>query len=471
MQDYENHDALGLAGLVRKGDVTAEELLDAALARIERWNPPLNAVTVDGASFARAEIAAGLPDGPLRGVPFLLKDLGAPLPGLPSNNGSRFTPAMEVGYQSETVARYRAAGLVIAGRTNTPEFGLTTTTEPLATGPTRNPWNLAYSPGGSSGGAAAAVAAGIVPAAHASDGGGSIRVPAACCGLFGLKPSRGRISVAPDAGQYWSGFAGSHVITRSVRDSAALLDATHGPAPGDPYAAPTPEKPFLTEVGTEPGRLRIALTTTPFTGVPADPEIAKLAGETARLCEELGHHVEEAAPRVAPEVLIASVWRIIAVHMACELDWIEQAVGRKAGPDDIEPHTRDFVDHGREIPAVEFQNALSEVEMIGREFGRFFEEFDVLLSPTQANPTHRLGWLDTTRPGEHDERLAQTIGFTCIMNATGCPAMSVPLHWLDGVPQGMQFAAAYGNEALLLRLAGQLEQAQPWFDRRPAFPG
>lgn len=469
MDFYDTEDALGLAQRVKSGEFSAEELLNEAARRIDAVNPAINAVTVDGIEFGRKAIVAGLPDGPFTGVPFLLKDLGAICPGLPATNGTRFNPPGDPPMDDEVVRRFKAAGLVIAGRTNSPEWGLTTTTEPVRNGPTRNPWNLGYSPGGSSGGAAAAVAAGIVPAAHGSDGGGSIRVPASNCGLFGLKPSRGRVSSGPYVGDSWSGFATSGVLSRSVRDSAALLDILQGPAPGDPYGAPTPTGPYLMEVGRPTGSLKIAVTDQPFSGTEKNPVLSANLRDAATLCEELGHRIVPLPLEVDGVAFTNAVITIINVHTAALVDWLEDVNGRKAGPDDLEACTLAFARMGHETSGVAFQNAIDLVQEIGRTVGHLFSKVDLILTPTQGIETPKLGYLDMMQTVEtYRERIAKSVGYTAFYNALGLPAMSVPLHWSeDGLPQGTQFAAAYGNEALLFRLAAQLEQARPWAGKRP----
>lgn len=469
MDFYDTEDALGLALRVKSRDVSAEELLEEAARRIEAVNPTINAVTVDGMEFGRDAIAAGLPDGLFTGVPFLLKDLGAICPGLPATNGTRFNPPGDPPIDDEVVRRFKAAGLVIAGRTNSPEWGLTTTTEPVRNGPTRNPWNLDYSPGGSSGGAAAAIASGIVPAAHGSDGGGSIRVPASNCGLFGLKPSRGRVSSGPYAGDGWSGFATNGVLSRSVRDSAALLDILQGPAPGDPYGAPTPAGPYLMEVSKPPGALKIAMTDQPFSGTEKNALLSKNVEDAARLCESLGHSVIPFPWEIDGEEFTNAVITIINVHTAALVDWLEDLHGRKAGPDDLETCTLVFAEMGRGTTAVDFQNAIESIHEYGRRIGRLFMEVDIILSPTQGIETPKLGYLGMMQTAEtYRERIAKSVGYTAFYNALGNPAMSAPLHWgPDGLPQGTQFAAAYGNDALLFRLAAQLEEARPWKDKRP----
>jgi Asp-tRNA(Asn)/Glu-tRNA(Gln) amidotransferase A subunit family amidase len=468
--EYGDYDALGLAGLVRAGQVSAEELLDEALTRIAASNPKLNAVTVHAEAMARQALAAGLPEGPFTGVPMLLKDLGQFCAGLPLTNGSRFASEPAPGYDGNLSARYKRAGFVIHGRTASPEFGLTTTTESRRHGATRNPWGLEHSAGGSSGGAAAVVAAGAIPAAHASDGGGSIRIPASCCGLFGLKPTRGRISSGPDAGEGWNGMAIGHAVTRSVRDSAALLDIASGPAPGDPYWAEPPARPFLEEVGADPGRLRIALCLETFNGTPLDPACAASAREAAELCESLGHDVAEAGPEVDRPAVLAATFDIISVQVALLLDVLGRGMKRTCTAGDVERATWALAEAGREVPGVRFQAAIDTLHMAGRRLGAFFEGFDVLLTPTQPMPTPRLGWLDPDGEDQdaYGERVVQSVGFTSFFNATGVPAMSVPLHWTEaGLPQGTQFAAAYANEALMFRLAAQLEAARPWAGRRP----
>ncbi len=468
--EYGDYDALGLAELVRAGQVSAVELLEEVLARIEASNPKLNAVTVHAEALARQAIAAGLPEGPFTGVPMLLKDLGQGCAGLPLTNGSRFSSEQVPDHDGNLAERYKRAGLVIHGRTASSEFGLTTTTESRRHGATRNPWDLAYSTGGSSGGAAAVVAAGVIPAAHATDGGGSIRIPASCCGLFGLKPTRGRISSGPDAGEGWNGLAIGHAVTRSVRDSAALLDIASGPAPGDPYWAEPPARPFLEEVGTNPGRLRVALCLETLNGTPCEPACAATAREAAKLCENLGHHVEEAGPGVDRDGVQDATLAIISVQTALMLDLEARELGRACTASDVERATWRWAEVGREVSGIRFQAAIDTLHDAGRRLGRFFEHYDILLTPTQPMPTPRLGWLDPDSEDQetYTERVLQSIGFTAFFNVAGVPAMSVPLHRTEaGLPQGTQFAAAYANEAVLFRLAAQLEAAHPWAQRRP----
>lgn len=471
--EYEQYDALGLAQLIRTRQVSAVEVLEAALERVERRNPALNAVVARFDDAARRAIAAGLPDGPFTGVPFLLKDISVHCTGTALTNGSRLFADAISDHDSELVSRYRRAGLVIFGKTNTPELGLATTTEPQLFGATRNPWSLRHSTGGSSGGAAAAVAAGMLPAAHASDGGGSIRIPASCCGLFGLKPTRARNPLGPDVGEGWSGASVVHAVTRSVRDSAALLDATSGPDVGDPYWAPPPARPFLAEVGADPGRLRIAVCTRPWNGLDVDPECRDAVAAVVRLCEGLGHVVEEARPDLDARTLEAAQRVIVAGNVRAVLELRAAALGRELSPQDVEKMTWRTSLFGREATATDYARSIGVIHRAGRVVGRFLARHDVLLTPTMCRPPHRLGELDTmTDDVETYVRvLYGTIAFTSPFNASGHPAMSVPLHWTaDGLPVGVQFVGPFGDEARLLRLASQLEVAHPWAARRPPVP-
>jgi amidase len=469
--DYDRYDGLGLAALVRAREVTAAELLAAAIERLDARNPAINAVIHRMHDEARAAIAAGLPEAPLAGVPYLLKDLGTYYAGTPTTAGSRFFRGFVPDHDSEIVRRMKRAGLVIFGKTNTSEFGLSTSVEPMLYGPTRNPWNLAHSAGGSSGGAAAAVAAGILPMAHATDGGGSIRIPASCCGLFGLKPTRARTPMGPDLGEGWNGASTAHAVTRSVRDSAALLDATQGPDIGDPYWAPPPRGSFLAEVSVDPGRLRIALTTKAWNGQAVDPECVAAATAAARLCETLGHHVSEASPVIDEEARGRAAYVIAAAHTRATLELRGKALGREPRPEDVETHSWGAAEFGREVTASEYAQSIRVMHQTGRVIGRFFTEHDVLITPTMCRPPHKLGVLAMTGtdPQEYLQAILGTIAFTSPFNTAGTPAMSVPLHWSKGgLPIGVQFAAGFGEEATLFRLAAQLEKARPWADRRPA---
>jgi Asp-tRNA(Asn)/Glu-tRNA(Gln) amidotransferase A subunit family amidase len=467
----DQEDALGLAGLVRKRKVSPSELLEAAIARAEATNPRFNFMAQKHYDFARAEIARGLPDGPFTGVPWLLKDLAAYIEGLPTEGGSRLNKGQVGLFTTELVQRYRRAGLVVFGKTTTPEFGLTGTTESALTGVTRNPWNPERIAGGSSGGAAAAVAAGVIPAAHATDGGGSIRIPASCCGLFGLKPSRGRTPMGPYRTEGWGGMSTHHVITRSVRDSAALLDATHGVEPGSRYSAPTPDGSFLSHVGREPGRLRIALMPAPANGAPVDPECLAILQQTAKLCESLGHHVEEAAPKLDAGALGQASFVLIASSLAADIEDRAKSLGIELGPDVLEPITLAFVGYGKTTTGADFARANNSMQAAAVTVSQFMAKYDVILSPTLAAPPLAVGRINLT-PGvpfpEWGQRAGMFSPFTQMANFTGQPSMSVPMGMsAEGLPVGMLFTGRYGEEALLYRLAGQLERAAPWSGRRP----
>ncbi len=467
--DYESHDATSLAELVRTKEVSPEELLDAAVDRVEQQNPQINAVVYPFYEGARQAIADGLPDGPFRGVPFLLKDFGTPYAGLQMSSGSGLFAEYIPDHNSALVDRYRAAGLVIFGRSTSPEFGLTTTTESRVHGQTHNPWNLAHTAGGSSGGAGAAVAAGILPMANASDGGGSIRVPASCCGLFGLKPTRARTPAGPDAGEGWGGMSTVHAITRSVRDSAALLDATAGPDIGAPYWAERPPRPFASEVGTPPGQLRIAFQTQTFNGAETDPACIAAVEAVAHLCADLGHEVEEANLQVDREELGRATPVIVAANTRALVEDRAAQLGRAFTEADLETATYVMVTR-EDAGAAAYARATRAVHAAGRRVATFLEDYDCLLTPTMAVPPLELGRLSLDNPDQeaYTTDLLRTIGYTSLFNASGNPAVSVPLIWNDaGLPIGTQFVGRYGDEATLLRLAGQLEEAQPWAGRRP----
>ena len=467
---FDREDGLGLADLVRRREVSPKELLDAAIARVEARNPSLNAVVTRMYDIARSVVSAGLPSASFTGVPYLLKDIGVLYTGTPTSAGSRVFADVVADHDSELTVRLKRAGLVIFGKTNTPEMGIATSTEPRLFGPTRNPWNLGYSAGGSSGGAAAAVAGGMLPMAHASDGGGSIRIPASACGLFGLKPTRARNPMGPDVGEGWSGASISHAITRSVRDSAALLDATSGPDVGDPYWAPPPAAPFLAEVGRDPGHLRIALTTTPWNGKPVDPQCADATRAAARLCEHLGHHVEEAQPTFDAEAYGLATRIIVSASVRNALDLRGLARGRPVTEDEVERVTWLRAQDGSNYTAADYARSILVVHRIGRVVGRFFTRYDILLTPTMACTPYPLGVLDlsTTDLDRFVDAILRSVAFTSLFNNTGNPAMSVPLAWSrEGLPIGVQFVAPFGDEARLFRLAAQLERAQPWADRRP----
>ncbi len=469
-----NLDATAQAELVRKGDMKPIELVDAAIRRIERLNPQLNAVITERFEEARALARGGeLPDGPFRGVPLLLKDLGAHLAGDPVHCGMRFLRELGWREPGETFlgARYHAAGFVVLGRTNTPELGLLPTTEPEAYGPTRNPWNPEHSSGGSSGGAAAAVAAGMVPVAHASDGGGSIRIPASHCGLVGLKPSRARNSFGPGLGERWGGFSAEHVVSRSVRDSAAVLDATAGMMPGDPYTAPSPLRSYREEVGAAPGRLRIGLMISAPGGMPVHADCIAAAEGAARLLTTLGHRVESSHPEaIADPDLMRSFVTVVASSIARTLDVWSDKTGRRVGAADVEPLTWAVAELGRTLTAVQYIRAIETVHALTRRMSTWWSGgFDLLLTPTAGAPPPPLGFFasEPDNPLGGFLRAAPFGTFTAPFNISGQPAISLPLHTSpEGLPIGVQLVAAYGREDLLFRVAAQLEAAAPWAARR-----
>jgi amidase len=466
--EYEAFDALGLAELVARRKLDPAALLDAAIERVERCNPKINALAARFYDRARRSIAEGLPPGPFRGVPFLLKDVSVYLSGTVTTMGSRLFRDRVADLDSTLVERYKRAGLVIFGKTTTPEMGLAASTETTLYGDTRNPWNLTRTAGGSSGGAAAAVASGIVPMAHGSDGGGSIRIPASACGLFGLKPTRARTPSGPLVGEGWGSLAVNHVLTRSVRDSAAMLDATHGPAPGDPYCAPPVARPFLSEVGADPGRLRIALQLEPFAGVPVHPECIAAARNAARLLESLGHEVEEARPEASWEELGQAMWVLVASNVSLTLKLLLN--GREPLPGEVEHVTYGCIEAVRGMNVEAYPAAMRTIHAHGRRMARFHERYDLLMSPTLAKPPVPLGPQHMNNPdlAEYRRALLEWSPFTAPFNMSGEPSMSVPLHWTaDGLPVGVLFSARFGEEATLFRLAGQLERACPWWDRRP----
>ena len=469
LTDYEKFDAIGLADLVRRKEVSPEELLEAAIERVEATNPKLNAIVTKMYDEARRTIRQGVPNGPFRGVPIVLKDTGAPYAGV------RFTAASKVyanriaEEDDELVTRYKRAGLVTIGRTNAPEFGINVTTEPVLFGPTRNPWDLSCSTGGSSGGAAAAVAARMVPMAQGGDGGGSIRIPASCCGVFGMKPSRGRMPTGPGSGEIWEGFVTYHALTLSVRDNAALMDATAGPEIGAPYGIVEPKRPFLEEVKREPDRLKIAWTTKGGSN-NVHPDCVAAVRDAADLCRELGHEVEDDSPDIDYEDLAVAFDLIVRAHTAAMIDDIGVEIGKTVTKDMVEPWTWDVAERGRSISAVDFAKTKSKLNRATRALGRFFTSYDILLTPTLGSPPTKLGHFDTVRlpPEELHQRIYDFIPYTWLHNVTGTPAMSVPQYWnKDGLPIGVQFATKLAGEATLYRLAGQLERARPWNGKLP----
>ena len=462
--DFAWMDATAQAELVRKKEVQPIELVEAAIARIERLNPTLNAVVTPMFELARAAAAETLPDGPFTGVPFLLKDLLGAYAGVRMTLGSKLLQDFVQDHDSELVARLKQAGLVIVGRTNTPEFGILPTTEPQLFGPCRNPWNTEHTPGGSSGGSAAAVAAGMVPMAHGNDGGGSIRIPASCCGLFGLKPTRGRNPLGPDFGDLMSGLVAEHALTRSVRDSATLLDATAGPDAGDPYWAPPPERPYLQEVGADPGCLRIAFTTNIGFDVEVHEDCVEAVADAARLCTDLGHEVEEKTLPLDGEMLKMAFSVLWSAGVASTLKLLG------ATRDQVEPLSWALKEMSDQFSAADYILAVQTLQGVGREVARFFQNYNVLLTPTLAEPPLPLGTFDALPdyPMHGFTRSATFACFTPLCNMTGQPGMSVPLFWnADNLPVGSHFIGRFGDEATLFRLAAQLEEARPWAGRRP----
>ena len=470
-------DATAQAELVRSGEASPSELVDEAIARVEATNPQVNAVIHELYEEGRGEAAGELPDGPFRGVPFLFKDLGAAYAGQPLHMGMR--ALKEAGFRAPVdthlAERFREAGFVVIGKTNVPELGILPTTEPDAYGPTRNPWDLGRTSGGSSGGSAAAVAAGMVSAAHANDGGGSIRIPASICGLVGLKPTRARISEGPLVGDNITGLTAELAVTRSVRDTAAILDAVHGSAPGDPYVAPSPERPYVEELNAE-GTLRVGvLEEPPVEGLDSDPECVAAVREAAKLLESLGHEVSEDSP-VQPGMAEAlnledSFLTRWAASQEATLDTFGMLLGRALTADDVEPLTWALAEEGRSRSSGRYLRDHGLHQVVARAIANWFEAgFDLLLTPTLAEPPVPLGTYDDSGddPMEAFRRAVPAGAFTALFNATGQPAISLPLHWTgDGLPVGVQLVAPFGREDLLIRAAAQLERAQPWAERTP----
>ena len=490
-KEYDSYDALGLAELVRKTEVSPHELCEEAISRIDRINPRVNAVIYRMYDIAHKALKGPLPQGPFSGVPFLLKDLLTSYAGVPLSMGCRAYRNYIPSRDSELMKRYKATGVTVLGKTNTPEFGLMGVTEPELHGPTRNPWNLDHTPGGSSGGSASAVASGMVPFASGGDGGGSLRIPASCCALFGLKPSRGRNPSGPEYGEIWQGAAVEHVITRTVRDSAAMLDAIRGTDPGAPYIAPDPERSYLEEVGREPDTLRIAFTRRSPLGTEVHPECRKAVEDAADLLASLGHRVEETEPDIDGIALAKSYFMMYYGEIAADVQEMRKVLGRKAKHTDMEETTWLLNLLGNLYSAGDFVLAMRQWNTFARQMGVFHEKFDLFLTPTLACPPVKIGEL---KPKSVEERALKIVNalnlgrivkasgmaekialeslsktpFTQLANLTGQPAMSVPLHWtVDGLPCGVQFIARFGDEATLIRLAAQLEKARPWFDRRP----
>jgi amidase len=470
MPDYSDHDGLGLAELVAKKAVTPLELVEAAIERIEKHNPTLNAVVYKGYDDARVLAKGDLPDGPFKGVPFLIKDLGMPVAGWPRSHGSKFARGVVDTEDGGLTRRYKAAGVVPLGKTNTPEYGITGTTESAALGPCRNPWNPNHIAGGSSGGAASAVAAGIVPLAHASDGLGSIRIPAACCGLVGLKVTRDRNPNMPDGFDYALGNVVDHVVTRTVRDCAAMLDATGYPEPGSPYPAPPKDRPYLEEITRSPGKLRIAWSWETANGRPIDPEIQAALERTAALLKGLGHEVIERGLGIDYRALYASRGPAAAANFAAGMGRLIELVGREPEPDELEPLTWSILKAGRRQEGAAVMRSLQETRMLNRATLAAFEDIDVYLCPVLGTPVPEIGFIDPVNlePKEVNRRQGRTFPYTPPFNYSGQPSMSLPIEVdAKGLPVGMMFTAKYADEATLFRLAAQLEKEVPWKDRRP----
>jgi amidase len=477
--DLTEMDATAQAELVRSGEASPSELVEAAIERAERLNPELNAIIHPFYDEAREQAAGELPDGPFKGVPFVLKDLGAGLAGQPYHLGMQVLKDADFRLPMDTTlgARFRDAGFVTIGKTNTPELGILPTTEPKAYGATRNPWNPEHTPGGSSGGSGSACAAGIVPVAHANDGGGSIRIPASHNGLVGLKPTRQRTTQGPLIGDALSGLTEELVVSHTVRDTAAVLEAVHGGVPGDPYFAPPPERPYTEEVGADPGRLRIGLTVDAFVEQEVDPRVQESARSAAALLEELGHSVDEETPQVppaepgSPTDVIESFMTRWQAGQAASLDQFGMLIGRELGPDDVEPLTWALAEEGRRKNGGQYLNAVAVHQGLARLISGWFEQgHDLLLTPATGEPAPPLGTFDDSGPDPlvAIERARKTAIFNALFNATGNPAISLPLGMTDdGLPMGVQLVAPQGREDMLIRVAAQVEEAAPWVDRRP----
>jgi amidase len=468
LDEYTALDGIAIADLVKKGEVSTAEVAGVAMEAIDAVNPQLNAVIETYPERVDQTPA----DGPLKGVPFLLKDLVVHEGGKTNELGSRLAKGMVSPHDSELAIRYRNSGLNILGRTTTPELGFCATSEALLYGASHNPWNLNHSPGGSSGGSAAMVAARAVPAAHANDGGGSVRIPAANCGLVGMKPTRARVSLGPDAGEAIGGFAIEHVVSRTVRDSAALLDATQGVSPGDPYIIAPPSRPYLGEVVTKPKALKIAMTTEPWSGDPVDPECVAAVHETAKRLQGLGHEVVEASPVIDYEPFIEATANIWAAGETAWVLAIAAATGRTPGPDNLETSILATYEAGMKLSAMDYLAALGVINTTCRAVGPFFDDYDMLLTPTCGKPAWELGEMDANKPGWDLMSWTRFVfgicSFTPLFNATGHPAVSLPLAMSKGgLPIGIQFVGQWGREDMLYQLSGQLEEAHPWIGLKP----
>ena len=470
LREYASYDGLGLAALVAKGDVTARELAECTMRAVEAVNPTLGGV-VEAYSERAEATDDDVADGPFRGVPTMVKDLFHGEAGKRCGNGSRLSADWVVSVDTAFYDRIRRSGLINLGRTTTSEFGILGTTETLAAGITCSPWSAQHSSGGSSGGAAAVVGAGVVPVASASDGGGSIRIPAASCGVVGLKTSRGRVTWGPQIAEALAGWAVHFMVSRSVRDTAALLDALGGPAYGDPFVIPAPQRPFLDEVGAPVEPLRVAYWSKPWSGQDADPELAAATEATARQLETLGHHVEEATPKVEWQPFLKAMTDVWAADNAHTVDDLSAYLGVVPGPDNLEASTLAAVEYGRTVTAGQLISAMGQANTLARVMGWFFSTYDVLLTPTLGRPVAPLRMYDPAEPIELSQMFevwSAWESFLPAFNATGQPAISLPLHMSEnGLPIGMQLVGGFGQESLLLRLASQLEDAVPWEGRTP----
>ncbi len=471
MEDYAAYDGLGLAKLVRDKKVRPLDLVDAAIAAIEAKNPTLNAVVWTMFDRARDSAKKKLPDGPFRGVPFLLKDIMGDMAGVPTRQGSRFMPAVPSAHNSELVNRFLKAGLIPLGKTNVPEFGLVGTTESKLYGPARNPWNLAHSTGGSSGGSGAAVASGMVPVAHANDGGGSIRIPASCNGLVGLKPTRARNPLGPLVGDAMGGLICEHIVSKSVRDTAAMLDVTAGVDLGDPYVAPPAPKSWLAASKKKPGKLRIAIARTRLDGDPLHPDCVAAVDHAAKLLKSLGHKVVEASPPVNPAEMMGPFMALWTGGLAMQIDFIEAMTGQKPGIKKLEGLTLGLYEAGKAVSAAEYGMAIIMIQQLARRVAHWHKDYDVWLTPTLGLPPIPLGLFDGSIRDVREgfAPMVNYVPFTALQNATGQPAINLPLFWNEaGLPIGTQFVGRFGEEAVLLQLATQLEKADPWRKRYAA---
>jgi len=466
--EYGKYDALGLAQAIAKKKVSAREVMEEAIARAESLNPKLNAIIFTAYDEARAAAKGKQGKGQFAGVPMLLKDMRANVAGWPNRSGSRYVPATPSTYESTLVTRFKAAGLIPFGKTNVPEFGILPTTECKLYGPAHNPWNLAHSAGGSSGGSAAAVAAGIVPIAHATDGGGSIRIPASACGLVGLKVSRGRLTQGPGAADATGGLSVDGFVTKSVRDTAAALDATCAPDYGDPYFALPPEGSYLDGIKRKTKRLRIAVSTGMMNGTAHDPEVTAAIKKTAKLCESLGHDVEVTDPPVDAGALIGAFSTVWCSNVAFTLDTLAQQTGKKPSLDVVEGLTLGLYEMGKRVGAAEFIAARAIMTSAGRQFAAWHETYDVWLTATLGRPPMKLGTIDIDETDVQKGFLPNYgyVPFTSMQNSAGTPGISLPLNWSKGgLPIGVQFTARTGGEMTLLKLAAELEKASPWAGR------